>query len=1752
MSSFGVFEASIHSEAEQKLADREQTDKLNSAILAVRQQFGSFLFQADGLDDFDNRVALVKDDMRKAVEAAGMFPRTGVMRRVVNAQKVVFKKILADIMDGAGGAPMGGGAGGGFGEADTAPINVAGGGDSGGSMAPAGFEPVQGYQGPNSSWAPPGFTSSHHLADSVSGWTDDKLLGFYNEKTGQITLSDSDKGTLASVSAELDKRGLMKARNFSADVLVPEGDFDRYLNRVDEGAPHKVEEHNFIDGPGENFTSESPESNFTAYRQTGSAEDYFGFQDPGSLPASALGDGPDGAYSYDPDTHKPAPSDKKTPKRAPGDEGPGGFPQSSRRRADLGGPGPAPVGLSGTDTSGGSGEPPAPMGGFSPGNEPSMFGSGAGGVNNDPSAVGATIGSGAMPTASRSDRDYLAAIIYAGEFAGEAGNAADSSAGGGVGSATDPASGVIPSNLVGPSISGGVDNSGSMFGGGENPVPSPMGGFTGSLSDRQYLAAIIQADLGGSGDTSGGVGSPQADSAFGGGISGPDVNGLASTGPAIPQGDAIAQSHFFGPSEPASQFGQSAGGGMGSPAGPTSGGSSLTGSRSDRQYLAEIMKLDDGHESTDPVNSWQSPKGYPGQSNNDVTNLSGGFPKDPKSTDVSTKGVDYTKGLSKPKSAPNFDKSTPEAVDIPQWGASEARGGKPQGLDGGGSISEFGSGDRGNKMQKLQHRRTGAFWVQLADGDQRIAGPFESPEQAQAEIDAKSIMPGSYQVVQDDRPSENGFGSSQDYYNHVNQDSMKNVAPGADTDAYKQHNKNYQGSHHLADKDHLQNANQSLNDLVQELATDFQESIGPLQQALQAIQYAQQVSQQSSPMNVLQPGGIQVLPNQSPGGQPALGTPGFASQQGPPQQPPQQPQGQPQDPAAGTAGQPPAPMAAPQQPVARRRRAMDPNKMNSPARPYDPKATSPVEDWDPSWARKSQPRGEGEWNSQEHPNPRANEASRRWAEAPAPGDYWGGASGYEPPEVDQAFAQSHDNKYGPPPPAQGDYWGGASGYQPPEVDQAFEQSRQNKEGPRPPAQGDYWGGASGANPPEVDQAFDQSRQNKSGGRRYAGFQPGDQVDVASPPNTTDMDGNPFTSSGVIHAGPMPLNTGQPGYLVLGPPDSNGGFNNHSYKAEGDLSPAAQPSPEMDQHFQNFMNWAYPGGKPSKEGRNRGKGSRHFRSGDLVNQVLSFIAPAYQTGTAGDAFANWVGSYGSNLSPDQVSRLAAAVFEEVQQGIQHAGPYDKMAQLKGFMPFLARRQKQAMDLHQLWEALGGDTGQQLGEEDMKRWLAEHPGGGGAGAFAASRHRGDVDDAVQRALQRQQTGTPVDTSQFADPAKMWNHFTELGLGHDSDPAYRAKQGHRRTAWSGWGPAQFQAHRKVAGWEWNHRLNGYTTGNRREFLCDCGHELPVPGYTNCRCGKVWNAYAIGHVGDMKTGTADKYICREIPVRDGMIVASRQAWHPHLPKVDPDWDTPSDHPAIHRQPPPWDDSDKGDNENELPDHYSAYTGYDDDVDGSFGQSAPPKAPAAPATLKAPTAPAMPKLPSVPSTPKIPGVSAPSSYSQNAWQNRGMDDDQLGGATFTHHSAAGPACTYCGQEVQGPDTFGNYIDKLRQIRCPDGQDHDVQRGMSSPEGDFHRNSTIHDLTSPGECTDGEDDGRPGFKDQPDDWARRDDRGQWYRGDGHYAATYNGAPDEDQAWYDQHYPSTRQHGPECPGCQFPGHAHPAGFLDEDDHAESGG
>lgn len=168
-------------------------------------------------------------------------------------------------------------------------------------------------------------------------------------------------------------------------------------------------------------------------------------------------------------------------------------------------------------------------------------------------------------------------------------------------------------------------------------------------------------------------------------------------------------------------------------------------------------------------------------------------------------------------------------------------------------------------------------------------------------------------------------------------------------------------------------------------------------------------------------------------------------------------------------------------------------------------------------------------------------------------------------------------------------------------------------------------------------------------------------------------------------------------------------------------------------------------------------------------------------------------------------------------------------------------------------------------------------------------------------------------------------ETGLNPDTKAARR--QGSRKHGWSGFGPSVFPKTRQVPGWKFDRYLNGYIANQPQRFACKCGKEFDTPtGFHRCKCGAQWNSYVIGTGGGTKEAAAEKFLVREVPVREGVIVANKKPRtvtliNPRSGKkyemIDPsqegedDW--PSDHhPArgkatVKEQPSDWHHRDKG-----------------------------------------------------------------------------------------------------------------------------------------------------------------------------------------------------------------------------------------------------
>lgn len=95
MSDFGLFDSLETSGSEKKIASKQSQQKLAAAIYDVKDKYGEFLYAATALDEFHDRVALVKNDMMKTVDNH-LMPVTSVMRRVVKACKDEWRMRLAD------------------------------------------------------------------------------------------------------------------------------------------------------------------------------------------------------------------------------------------------------------------------------------------------------------------------------------------------------------------------------------------------------------------------------------------------------------------------------------------------------------------------------------------------------------------------------------------------------------------------------------------------------------------------------------------------------------------------------------------------------------------------------------------------------------------------------------------------------------------------------------------------------------------------------------------------------------------------------------------------------------------------------------------------------------------------------------------------------------------------------------------------------------------------------------------------------------------------------------------------------------------------------------------------------------------------------------------------------------------------------------------------------------------------------------------------------------------------------------------------------------------------------------------------------------------------------------------------------------------------------------------------------------------------------------------------------------------------
>ena len=87
-----MFEAASTDGLEEQARQREAERSFDRAVFAAQEQFGQFLSSATSGRDFDDRLALCRDELRQVIEAHGIMPVHGIVRRVAKTMRPDFSK----------------------------------------------------------------------------------------------------------------------------------------------------------------------------------------------------------------------------------------------------------------------------------------------------------------------------------------------------------------------------------------------------------------------------------------------------------------------------------------------------------------------------------------------------------------------------------------------------------------------------------------------------------------------------------------------------------------------------------------------------------------------------------------------------------------------------------------------------------------------------------------------------------------------------------------------------------------------------------------------------------------------------------------------------------------------------------------------------------------------------------------------------------------------------------------------------------------------------------------------------------------------------------------------------------------------------------------------------------------------------------------------------------------------------------------------------------------------------------------------------------------------------------------------------------------------------------------------------------------------------------------------------------------------------------------------------------------------------
>lgn len=625
--------------------------------------------------------------------------------------------------------------------------------------------------------------------------------------------------------------------------------------------------------------------------------------------------------------------------------------------------------------------------------------------------------------------------------------------------------------------------------------------------------------------------------------------------------------------------------------------------------------------------------------------------------------------------------------------------------------------------------------------------------------------------------------------------------------------------------DYLQKADEALTNLLNQKAEEFQQTIAPLQQALQTVQQAEQIQQAQNPLNVLPPpGSVNVMPNQQGNtpaqiGMPDQGAPDTSGLAGllaggmPPG-------GAGMGGAGGEGGPPPAAAAG---------GALPPDLEKAAGRRWGREVHPTPNAWDyDDYGNALGPRGEGDGYEAPEPKFRGHPGTIVPKRGRRGGQGKGSAAARRPRQA--ASVTDLWNKWQKQRGQSGNLGiGGDQDYQ--DFAQQFGVGQQGIEKLRQ----------------QHGRGIGHGQGVMVGRRRAAGTHDYD-------PSNPEQIYAPARGHGWEHSsGP----SGRP-YVR---PQEGEGYHKASYDEPGGYDEYDWPPPKPKKKSQRRIGFGdgEVGLHPRSSGiRGLGSGPGEEFGPESPSPMLR---AAYFAGASAEAQRQWEDDYESG-----VSRRSVGVKESnlADSQLGNAGISRSTGGSRG-----ASSQQRLSRQSPRESGVRNSTRQHAGHGRGRETMAA----GQDGLPSRTRSRRTQSDS------RSASSGMARMSGVHENAQLSEATPRVGFSRDSGRLLSAD--HERIGWSGWGPAQFPRTREVPGWKWDSHLNGYFANHPEKFSCKCGSTFDTPsGYQVCAgCGTAWNSYVIDNGGSAREAAAKKFLVREIPARKegDVIVASRRQAEEH-----------------------------------------------------------------------------------------------------------------------------------------------------------------------------------------------------------------------------------------------------------------------------------